>query len=106
MLWLTKAEYDKSIADYTEAIRLDVKNAEAYKERGDVRLEKDDLENALADFNTAIKIDPKDADAFASAPTFGDQRDRTTVPFPTAPRRSAWAPRTPPFTTGAGVRGS
>ena len=34
MAWSDKKEYDKAIADYNEAIRLDPKDANAYINRG------------------------------------------------------------------------
>lgn len=37
-VWLEKTQYEIAIGDFTEAIRLDPKNAEAYARRGDARL--------------------------------------------------------------------
>ena len=49
---------DKAIADYTEAIRLDPKYAEAYCNRGIAYGKKGDHDEAIADFTAAIQIDP------------------------------------------------
>ena len=54
-----RGEYDKAIADFTEAIRLNTKSAEAYCGRGIIYLEKGDLDNAIADISEAIRLDPK-----------------------------------------------
>ena len=54
-----KGDYDKAIADYTEAIRLDPKNAEAYCNRGHAYEEKGDYDKAIADCTEAIRLDPK-----------------------------------------------
>ena len=34
-IWSLKKEHDKAITDFTEAIRLDPKDAEVYMDRGD-----------------------------------------------------------------------
>ncbi|MBN2021958.1 MAG: trypsin-like peptidase domain-containing protein, partial [Pirellulales bacterium] len=57
-------EYDRAIADYTEAIRLDPKNALAYFFRGFAYRHKHEYDSAIADFTEAIRLDPKDADAY------------------------------------------
>lgn len=53
-----RGELDDALADYTEAIRLDPKNAEAYNNRALVYNKKGELDKAIADFNDAIKIKP------------------------------------------------
>ena len=60
----TKEEYDKAIADYNEAIRLDPKDAAAYDNRGNAWQAKGEYDKAIADYNEAIRLDPKDADAY------------------------------------------
>ena len=59
-------EYDRAIAAYNEAIRLDPKSAFAYVSRGDAYADKGDNDRAIADFNEAIRLDPKSALAFRS----------------------------------------
>jgi tetratricopeptide (TPR) repeat protein len=46
-------DYDKAIADYSQAIKLGL---EIYTRRGDAYLEKGDLDKAIADFDEAIRL--------------------------------------------------
>jgi tetratricopeptide (TPR) repeat protein len=59
-----KGNYDRAIADHTEAIRLDPKMAIAYFNRGSELGSKGDLNRAIADLNQAISLDPKNAGAW------------------------------------------
>ena len=59
-----KGEYDKAIADYTEAIRLDPKYAKAYNNRGIAYRHKGEFDKAIADYTEAIRLDPKFAVAY------------------------------------------
>ncbi len=59
-----KGEYDRVIADYDQAIRLDPKYAAAYCSRGAAYDSKDDYDRAIADYDQAIRLDPKDAHAY------------------------------------------
>jgi tetratricopeptide (TPR) repeat protein len=56
-------EYDKAIADYTQAITLKPNYAEAYKNRGYAYDEKDEYDKAIGDFDDAIKLNDG-ADAY------------------------------------------
>jgi len=58
-----KGEQDKAIADFTEAIRLDPKLANAYHNRGKSYAETGEQDKAIVDFTEAIRLDPKDARA-------------------------------------------
>ena len=58
-----KGEFDKAIADYTEAIRLDP-NDVPYCNRGNAWASKGEHDKAIADFDEAIRINPKDAGAY------------------------------------------
>ena len=49
---------DKAIADYTEAIRLNPKDAAAHCDRGRAYADKGDLDKANADYTEAIRLDP------------------------------------------------
>jgi tetratricopeptide (TPR) repeat protein len=54
-------EYQKAIADYTEAIRLDPQNANAYNNRGLSYKNLEEYDQAIADVNEAIRLNPEDA---------------------------------------------
>src|SRR5512139_3261616 len=60
----TAGNYDKAIAAYNDAIRLDAKSAGAFRSRGKAYANKGDNNRALADYNEAIQLDPKNALAF------------------------------------------
>src|SRR5208337_651232 len=62
--WTYKKEYDKAIADFNEAIRIDPKYACAYHNRGNAWGNKKDYEKAIADYSEAMRIDPKCAYAY------------------------------------------
>jgi tetratricopeptide (TPR) repeat protein len=71
------SEFDKAIADYTAAIRLDPKikdfseaiqlnpqYAQPYQNRGEGYTRKRDFARAAEDFSAVIRLNPKDADAY------------------------------------------
>src|SRR4029077_14037182 len=60
-----KGDMDRAIADYTEAIRLDPKNVNAYGHRGVTYRDKGDLDLAIADFTEVIRLVPKGAHGYA-----------------------------------------
>jgi tetratricopeptide (TPR) repeat protein len=65
--WTLTHDDDRAIADYSEAIRLDPKNASAnYVKRGYMWRRKGDLDRAIADDSEAIRLDPKNDNAFNS----------------------------------------
>jgi len=53
-----KGEVDRAIADYTKAIAINPKLADAYNNRGVSYRKKGDKEHAIADFRKALEIDP------------------------------------------------
>jgi len=53
---LIAGEYDRAIADFTEAIRLDPKCGSAYRGRGNAYKEKGDSDKARADFDQAKRL--------------------------------------------------
>jgi S1-C subfamily serine protease/Flp pilus assembly protein TadD len=61
---LTASEYDRAIADYTEAIRLDPKSAGPYCGRGLAYGGKREYDRAIADYTEAIRLDPTYATAY------------------------------------------
>ena len=58
-------DYDKSIVDYSEAIKLNFKNAMALYGRGIDKMRLGHAEEGQADLTEALVQDPKIADAFA-----------------------------------------
>ena len=56
--------YEKAIADFTEAIRLDPGAAKTYRERGSAYIQKGDQDRAIADCTQAIRLDPNSATAY------------------------------------------
>jgi tetratricopeptide (TPR) repeat protein/membrane associated rhomboid family serine protease len=56
---IESGDLDQAIAEYTEAIELDPKIAEAYNDRGIAYLKKEQFDQAISDFNNAIELKPK-----------------------------------------------
>src|SRR5215813_3929982 len=71
-LYLAKQDYDRAIADFSEAIRLgykysnpgDFKYVAAHINRGQVYLRRGDHDRAIEDFGEAIRLDPTYGNAF------------------------------------------
>ena len=82
-----KGDTDRAIADYTEAIRLDPKYANAYHNRGLAYRDKGDTDRAIADYTEAIRLDPKYANAYNNRGVAYATKATRTVPLPTSPRR-------------------
>ncbi len=61
-----KGEADKAIADFTEAIRLNPKDAGACTNRGRVWSHKKQYDEAIADFTEVIRLDPKSVNAYSA----------------------------------------
>src|SRR5262245_34142858 len=55
-VWLRQREYDRAIADFTEAIRLDRSYMLAYHGRGVAWSLKGEFDRAIEDFTEAIRI--------------------------------------------------
>ena len=51
-------DWERAIADYTEAIRLDPKYTHAYNNRGTAYGGKGDMGRAIADLTEAIRLEP------------------------------------------------
>lgn len=101
-------DFDPAIADFTEAIRLNPKNARAYQGRGAAWLLKKEIDRAIADFGVAIRLDPKYAESYHSRGTLGWSRrtSAVTLPTTTAPslistQRSGSMANSPRLTTAA-----
>ena len=57
-------DYDRAIAAFSEAIRLDPKNVNAFGNRGIAYAKKGDNDRAIADYNDVIRLSPNYANAF------------------------------------------
>lgn len=58
---MKRGDYDRAIADYDQAIRLNPKYGRAFNNRGNAYQSKGDYDHALADYNQSIQIDPNQA---------------------------------------------
>ncbi len=63
--WAQQGEYDKAIAEFTEAIRIEPQNA-GLLTAGVLPGEKGKPDVAITDFTEAIRLNPKDAEAFTA----------------------------------------
>ncbi|NEQ75011.1 MAG: serine protease [Okeania sp. SIO2C9] len=64
IIYTIQGQYDKAIADFNQAIRLNPKYAEVYIARGAAYGIQGKYEKALTDFNQAIRLNPKHAEAY------------------------------------------
>jgi tetratricopeptide (TPR) repeat protein len=58
-------EYEKAIADFDEAIRLDPEYFTAYNRRGNLYIVLGDYDRAIEDLNESIRINPQNPEAYA-----------------------------------------
>jgi len=61
---LITGDYDKAIADYTQAIRINPNNYVTYDDRGTAYYYKKDYDKAIADYTQVIRISPNFAIAY------------------------------------------
>ncbi len=54
-----KGDWDRAIADFSEALRLGTKDAGAYAGRAAAYIRKGDIDRALPDLNEGLRLDPK-----------------------------------------------
>jgi tetratricopeptide (TPR) repeat protein len=59
-----KGDYDRAIADFSQAIRLDPNYAFAYYNRGVTYKTKGDADRAIEDYTQAIRINPNHANSY------------------------------------------
>jgi tetratricopeptide (TPR) repeat protein len=57
---LAAKEYDRAIADFSTALRLDPKDAHAFRERGDAWGFKEEYDKAIQDYDQAIRLNTED----------------------------------------------
>ena len=82
-----KGQYDRAIADFDTAIKLNPKIVQAYYNRGVAYGKKGDNDRAIANYGATIKLNPKYADAyFNRGVVYLDkgQYDRAIADFDTA----------------------
>jgi tetratricopeptide (TPR) repeat protein len=60
--YLEKGDYDRAIADYNEALKLNPNFQAVIANRGVAFRKKGDYDRAIADYDAALKLDPNDAD--------------------------------------------
>jgi tetratricopeptide (TPR) repeat protein len=59
-----KGDYDKAIADYSDVIRLDPRNAPAYYNRSLAYLATGDYGKAIADLTDVVRLNPREVAAY------------------------------------------
>jgi formylglycine-generating enzyme required for sulfatase activity/Flp pilus assembly protein TadD len=59
-----KGEFDKAIAEYSEAIGFNPEYADAYVNRGIAYFDQGEFDKAIADYTEAIRLNPSDADYY------------------------------------------
>ena len=103
LTYYDQREYDRAVADFDQAIRLDPKDAFAYYNRGIAQYGRLDFDRAIADFDQAIKLDAKIALAYPQPRQRAMRASATTTaPSPISTRRSSSTATTPsPSTTAA-----
>ncbi len=57
--WLAHGQYDKAIADFSQCLAREPRNAGAFNNRGQAHYLKQDIPEAIADFTRALAIDTK-----------------------------------------------
>ena len=62
--YLRKGDYEKAIADYHRALRINPNDSNAYHNRGTAYLNKGDFERAISDFNKTLEINPGNAKTY------------------------------------------
>jgi len=91
--WYFKGEYQKAIADYDQAIRLEPDNARAYTNRGSAYRKIGRTDRALDDDTSAIRIDPTQPEFFDNRACTSPPMAITQAPSPITMKRSKYAPR-------------
>jgi len=80
--WNQRNEFDKAIAEYSEAIRLNPNSADLYRYRAFAWSRAQEQDKALADYTEAIRLEPNDSLAHNSVAwiltTCPDERIRDT----------------------------
>ena len=64
MVYSTKADYDRAIADSDQALKLDPNNDTAYNNRAFALIRQGDYDRAIGDLDRAIKLNPASSRAY------------------------------------------
>jgi lipoprotein NlpI len=62
--YYSRDDFDRAIADYSEAIKHNPKSSSAFRNRGNARFQKGEFDQAISDHDEAIWIDPTVANAY------------------------------------------
>src|SRR5436190_7854362 len=62
-------DYDRAIADFDMALRINPNHVRAYVNRGNASFAKTDYDRAIADFGQAIRLEPRNATVVMSRAT-------------------------------------
>jgi tetratricopeptide (TPR) repeat protein len=104
--YVVKGEYDRAIADYTEAIELDP-DYTAYYNRGTTYLKKGELDRAISDYTNAIRLNLDHAEGvYLNAAPHISKKVTLTAPSPTTPTPSSSTLFVPTSTTIAATHTS
>jgi tetratricopeptide (TPR) repeat protein len=66
LAYYAKAEYDRAISEFDQAVQLDPNFSDAYGERGNAYYQKNELELATASYDEAIRLNPQDVGAIGN----------------------------------------
>jgi tetratricopeptide (TPR) repeat protein len=77
--YLDKRDFDRAIAEFTQAIRLNPNKAVYYGNRGVAYNRKGDYDRAIADFTAVLRINPNDDEAVKYLALVLDNRGLTSV---------------------------
>ncbi len=74
-VYIQVQEFQKSLADYNQAISLNPKSSQAYNNRAILKTDKlNDIQGALADYNQAISLNPKLSEAYSNRANLKDEK--------------------------------
>jgi len=75
----SKQQFDRALADYDAALRLDATQANLFNARGELRRRQGDRPGAVSDFAAALKLDPQHEAARANRKSLAQELERIGV---------------------------
>src|SRR5215831_3580569 len=76
LAYRAQGDFDRAIADYDAAIKLDPGYAVAFNNRGAARRDQGEYDRAIADYTEALRFDPRNAAIFTNrGAAYGDKGD-------------------------------